>query len=192
MDKRIEKTKQILYQSFKELLKEKKYSEIVIQDILDKSTIARSTFYAHFKTKDDVLNSVLNDIFNHCFSTSLKEEKTHDFTGSSVFNYEKTITHILYHFSEEKDLIQAIIQNDCKDAFFEKLRDKIKPITEKIVIEKLLTYKEVPYKLTLEATNEMFIVIIKHWFSYDCQKSPEEIAKYYFDLIYPPKNYLVR
>lgn len=183
MDKRIIKTQETIYKAFEELLKEKSYNNLVIQDILDKCKIARSTFYSHYKTKEDLLKSILNNIFSHCFSPHLLKEKTHNFSDENIKNYKHIITHILYHLLDEKELIKAIISNDCRETFFEELRKKVLPLTEKIAKEKLEKNKSIPYKLTLEANNEMFIVLVKHWFSFDCQKSPEEISKYYFLLI---------
>ena len=53
MDKREEKTLNKIHYSFTKLINEKDYENITIQDILDDSKVSRSTFYAHYKTKDD-------------------------------------------------------------------------------------------------------------------------------------------
>ena len=80
MDKREEKTLNKIHYSFTKLINEKDYENITIQDILDDSKVSRSTFYAHYKTKDELLLSVTNHIFTHVFSKTLEEEKTHDFS----------------------------------------------------------------------------------------------------------------
>jgi len=43
---------------FTELLGEKPYDEILGQDILDRAGIGRTTFYAHYFDKEDVLGSI--------------------------------------------------------------------------------------------------------------------------------------
>ncbi|MEM7335702.1 MAG: TetR/AcrR family transcriptional regulator [Chloroflexota bacterium] len=55
IDRRIRKTKQSLRQALLALLLEKSYEEITVQQILDEADVGRSTFYAHFKDKDDLL-----------------------------------------------------------------------------------------------------------------------------------------
>lgn len=58
MDRRSEKTKEAIEQSFYQLLSEKKYPEITIQDILDRANVGRSTFYSHFHTKDELVTTI--------------------------------------------------------------------------------------------------------------------------------------
>ena len=48
--------KQIL-DSFKELLKEKPFEKISVQDIIEKAHISRSTFYRHFQDKYDLMTA---------------------------------------------------------------------------------------------------------------------------------------
>ena len=109
MDKRIVKTNHQLYEALGKLLNEKPYSKITIEDLLKESKVSRSTFYAHFKTKDEVLISITTMIINHVFSHSLKEETTHDFSKASIFDYTHLVTHTLYHLHDEKKLIEAIL-----------------------------------------------------------------------------------
>ena len=80
MDKRQEKTLDAIYEAFTKLINSKDYDEITIQDILNESKIGRSTFYCHFKDKNELLLSISRHIFEHVFSHSLKEEATHDFS----------------------------------------------------------------------------------------------------------------
>ena len=101
MNKKIEDTNEKIYNAFSEVLLLKDYNDVRIQDVLDKSGVARSTFYAHYKTKEDLLKSVCTTIFSHVFSHVLKEEKSHDFSRSSIFDYKHFITHIFYHIKDE-------------------------------------------------------------------------------------------
>jgi len=174
MNLKINKTDKKLYEALNTLLKEKKYNDIIVQDILNLSLVSRGTFYNHYKNKDELLLSILNNIFDHCFFLS---------NNKDIFNYKNYIAHILSHFKENKELISSIINSDAKELFLDEIRERIKPITEKIIQEKLIKNKEVPYKLNLETANESFIVIIKHWFNHNLEANPETIASYYFALV---------
>jgi AcrR family transcriptional regulator len=55
MDRRVRRTRALLHRSLIQLILEKGYSKITVQDILDRADVGRSTFYAHFRSKDDLL-----------------------------------------------------------------------------------------------------------------------------------------
>ncbi len=64
-DRRMVRTQTQLRQALHELILEKPYERISVQDILDRANIGRSTFYAHFQDKDDLLlNSLPEKILN--------------------------------------------------------------------------------------------------------------------------------
>lgn len=56
-DPRIRRTKQRLHDSLLQLSMERGYDAVTVQDVLTHSETARSTFYAHFRDKDDLLLS---------------------------------------------------------------------------------------------------------------------------------------
>jgi AcrR family transcriptional regulator len=55
LDRRVQRTHQLLHQALVELIMEKSYDQITVQDILDRANIGRATFYAHFTDKDALL-----------------------------------------------------------------------------------------------------------------------------------------
>ena len=180
MDKRIKKTNHSLYEALGRLLSKKSYNKITIEDLLQESGISRSTFYAHFKTKDEVLVSITTMIFSHVFSHSLKEETTHDFSKASLFDYSHLITHTLYHLHDEKALINAILSSESKDIFLRDLRNEITPIAEKALDLGILRLKELPKELRVSEIVENFIVTILYWFNTDCKETPETLTTYFF------------
>ena len=56
-DRRVRRTRQLLRDALVELTLERGYDRITVQDILDKADVGRSTFYAHYRDKDDLLVS---------------------------------------------------------------------------------------------------------------------------------------
>jgi AcrR family transcriptional regulator len=54
-DRRVERTRRLLTEALMELIREKGYDDITVQDVLDRADVGRSTFYAHFRNKDQLL-----------------------------------------------------------------------------------------------------------------------------------------
>ncbi len=57
VDRRIQRTRQLLQDALIALLLEKGYDKITVQDIIDRANVGRSTFYAHYLDKDDLMES---------------------------------------------------------------------------------------------------------------------------------------
>jgi len=61
-DRRVQKTQTLLRQALLSLLAEKPYDAIVVKEILDRANVGRSTFYMHFRDKDDLLITGIDDM----------------------------------------------------------------------------------------------------------------------------------
>lgn len=56
-DRRVRRTRQLLIEALLALIIERGYEALSVQDILDRADVGRSTFYAHFRDKDDLLDA---------------------------------------------------------------------------------------------------------------------------------------
>jgi AcrR family transcriptional regulator len=54
-DRRVQKTRRALQEALISLILEKGYDAVMVQDILDRANVGRSTFYAHYQDKEDLL-----------------------------------------------------------------------------------------------------------------------------------------
>src|SRR5262244_2336456 len=68
-DRRVQKTKSLLHEALGSLIREKPYDGIVVQEILDRANVGRSTFYMHFSDKDDLLVSGIHDMLRSVHAT---------------------------------------------------------------------------------------------------------------------------
>ncbi len=61
-DRRVLRTRRLLRDALVTLILEKRYDKITVQDIIDRADVGRSTFYAHFQDKEDLLISGFTDV----------------------------------------------------------------------------------------------------------------------------------
>lgn len=61
-DPRPERTRTLLFDALLELIQEKRWDKIRVQDLLDRTGLGRSTFYAHFDNKFGLLTAAIPSI----------------------------------------------------------------------------------------------------------------------------------
>jgi AcrR family transcriptional regulator len=63
LDPRVKRTRGLILKAFEELLAEKNFESISVQDVTDRAQINRATFYAHFEDKYKLLNYWISQMF---------------------------------------------------------------------------------------------------------------------------------
>jgi AcrR family transcriptional regulator len=56
-DRRVTKSRQLLQRALARLISEKPFGKITVQQIIDRANVGRTTFYAHFQSKEDLFIS---------------------------------------------------------------------------------------------------------------------------------------
>ena len=78
-DRRVQKTHALLHRALGQLIREKDYDQITVGDILERADVGRSTFYTHFRDKDELLVSAMHDVLQAAQvtgqSTSLRPDE---------------------------------------------------------------------------------------------------------------------
>jgi AcrR family transcriptional regulator len=105
VDRRVQKTRKLLQDALIELVAEKGYESVSIQEILDRANVGRSTFYAHFQDKDQLLHSIL-DRLDELFEQHEKQ------LVDAAKNFENVdITDLARSLSPTLSLFQFVGQN---------------------------------------------------------------------------------
>ncbi|MCB0141244.1 MAG: helix-turn-helix transcriptional regulator, partial [Caldilineaceae bacterium] len=57
VDRRVRRSRKLLGEALLELVVEKPFGDITVQDIADRADMNRATFYLHFQSKEELLQS---------------------------------------------------------------------------------------------------------------------------------------
>ena len=178
-DRRVQKTKSAVMQAFEKLLMKKSYDDITIQDIIDEANIGRSTFYAHFETKDKLLEAICGALFDHIFAEHLNAEPGHDFSGSEE-DVAAKIVHTLYHLQEDRKRLSRIFSCESADLFWEYFQSRFSGFVRREIVPALLAdIKDVPQDYVVDFICNAFIGTVKWWFYQGLTSTPEDVSRYF-------------
>jgi AcrR family transcriptional regulator len=128
IDPRAKRTRQLLVQAFTELLGKKEFQAITVQDIAERATVNRATFYAHFEDKYALLNYVIRENFQKMLASR--------FLGSCVLNEENLKRFMLVAFefleqfhsncSQPRRNFDPLIESQVQVLLYEALLDHFK------------------------------------------------------------------
>jgi AcrR family transcriptional regulator len=96
-DRRVRRTRERLHQALIDLILEKGYHQVTVQNLTERADVGRSTFYSHYETKDDLLVGLLDRLVED-IDVDLDTEPNGGFPGGfsalAVFRHVAANAHI--------------------------------------------------------------------------------------------------
>ncbi|AIQ70155.1 TetR/AcrR family transcriptional regulator [Paenibacillus graminis] len=124
-DLRILRTKQSIRKAWIELIQEKGYEAITIQDIADRAMINRNTFYLHYENKPDLLNTYMDELLSELKNAVVLCPISMNTYSISIL--ETVMQTILEHISHNTSFYYAmLIEENRIYPFREKMENIIK------------------------------------------------------------------
>lgn len=180
-DRRTGKTRQSISHALSDLMQEKKYSNITIQDIIDRANVGRSTFYAHFTTKDELFNCCVENIFeflnqNVADSIEYTEQRTRILPVAELFEHVKDNRRLIKGLmSVESAELLSIIQSYWNKKIDQYLKTQLPDGRE----------PKVPIHLLTNHISYTMIELLKWWVNNDTPYTSQQMDLYFQELINP-------
>ena len=178
-DRRKVKTIASLRTALIDLVLEKHYDEITVQDIIDRANVGRSTFYSHFRDKEDLL---IGD-----WKKFLGLIAAHVNLDASLHEPIAPVEALMMHLKDYHALYRALARSGKTDRLFavgtdylaQAIEEKLKGDTGKA--ENLPVSPEVfAYFLSLQIFG-----ILKWWLDHNMPYSPAEMGRMFQALVGP-------
>src|SRR5689334_5502011 len=135
-DRRKERTRQLLRDALLELIPEKGYEAITLQDITDRANVARPTFYLHFKDKQDLLFSSIREIYDDLVARQSDAHK-HTSLTESVMSLKQSDASDFQHVADFADFYRIMLSDKGSIAFVLMVLEYLSSIMCTEMVEKL-------------------------------------------------------
>ena len=188
MDRRQKKTRDAIFQAFTTLLSEKHYNQISVQEIIDRANVGRTTFYAHFETKDYLLKDLCEELFGHIIDTAmgLPHRHYHYSCGSAT---DSVFLHLLRHLQENDSNILELLSSQNNGIFLRYFKENLKElILRQYAYKGLIGNLTLPEDYLVNHISSSFVETVDWWLSHKMKVSPEEITEYFLSVIEPILN----
>lgn len=176
-DRRSKRTRQLLGSALVELMLEKRYNTITVQDILDRANIGRSTFYAHYSDKEDLLISEIERVIQE-----LEKYTSGHMTGTPLPSLE-----FFRHLQQQRRLIHAFVWGPAGERLMKDFQARVSKIVEQNL--SLLAGDEATFSLPLSLVanfvTSTLVLLLQWWFEQDLRSSPEEMDEMFRKLVMP-------
>jgi AcrR family transcriptional regulator len=188
LDRRVQRTRQLLREALTAVVLQKGYEATTVQDILDHANLGRSTFYSHYRDKDELLVSG----FEH-LRQIFEEHDARMPAGDPerpARMYPPTLL-FFKHASEHHKLYKAILQSKRGAEIVENYLYKMTSNLAGRHIKHLIPKGKktpVPQKLIVHFLVSSLLSILTWWINHDLPYSPEEVYDMYHRLTIPGLN----
>ncbi|SFR61603.1 transcriptional regulator, TetR family [Streptococcus equinus] len=168
--KQIKNTKDRLFCALICLMKDKKFEEIKIKDILEISQVSRRTFYRHFANKQELLNYYFEKVINEY----LKERQ--NFAQSD--NFDEMLAGSLEFWYRKRKVLSILIKHQHFDLFFQKFDSRTRKIFDSITLP-WFAYSDDVAKINyaVEFIAGGYYNVLRTWLKKENPEKPEEIAQ---------------
>ncbi|MFC2949155.1 TetR/AcrR family transcriptional regulator [Virgibacillus sediminis] len=118
MDKRVKRTKKEFQRTLLALLKEKKFEDITITEIVRKADYNRGTFYIHYDQKEDLLHETIDEMLAEL---RIAFRKPYQDLKNEINIMELSTICLFEHFLINKDFYQIMLSPRVPINFHEKM-----------------------------------------------------------------------
>ena len=193
-DRRVERTRTALKQALYELIDEKGYDQVTVEEITERANLGRATFYLHYRDKEDLL---LEDVIN------LVDQMVEETTGMPWLRWRQApdgsipmpnrpppMVLVFQHVAENAEHYRIILRGQGSYTVGERLREIIIQAIKDVGLARSqegFPEREIQVPLDVIANYYAGSVmgLVSWWLENEMPYSPEKMAEYFQRLFFP-------
>jgi AcrR family transcriptional regulator len=171
MDRRVARTRALLQQAHISLILEKGYDAITVEDICQAANVGRSTFYAHYASKEDLKRSGLEQLRkelaeHHTGLSWAPEESGRPVLGFSLPMFEHARDHI--------ELYRALVGSSGGAIALGAIRQMLSDLV-RAELSATRAGDTVPLELVIEYIVGAYVAVMTWWLDGGAKLSPQRV-----------------
>lgn len=187
-DRRVRRTRKLLHRALISLVLEGNYDSITIQKILDRADTGRSTFYAHFKSKDELLISGIREL-RDTLESAIQSERSQSKLCEAVVGFSLPM---FQHASEYREVYHALLNTHGWPIFRQHLEEMFDEIIRRECKAEIQRLKkadsDVPVDLFVHYLTAGFFSVLTWWLGRRSCLTPLQINEIFRSLVLPTIN----
>jgi AcrR family transcriptional regulator len=178
VDRRVQRTQDLLGDALISLILEKGYDRITIQEITERANVAYSTFFRHYRDKGELLTArlgvAIQDLIARIDASSAASNGISD--GMVIFQ----------HIYEHRTLYRVLLRSMETIQVRQRVTDMIAGINQKRCQSLDLPDGLIPLPVAANHIASSLLALIEWWLVHDMPYSIEQMAQIYDQLILAP------
>lgn len=181
IDRRALRTRATLHGALIRLILERDYDEISVGDIADAANVGRSTFYAHFTDKDDLLRSGLGPLRDMLLKEHKSAAAGEDHPALRTLGFSRFMT---AHLKEQHQLYRALMRGRAGPIVIDTLKELLSELVRaelaarKTASRRPVAAPEIGVRFVVGA----YISVMTWWLDRGAREPPEDIDRAFRDL----------
>jgi AcrR family transcriptional regulator len=178
-DRREWRTRRSLSDALIELILKKRYDAITVQNVIDRADVGRSTFYAHYRNKEDLFLSDWKRLLDW-FVSQIEWENV----GQGRF---VPVLELFRHVQEFHHFYRALARSKKTDLIFQTgvchLSERIDDVLTSLLVGK--PQPSVPVAVLSNYLASEILALLKWWTEHSMPYPPERMDEMFHELVVP-------
>lgn len=194
LDRRVRKTRHALREAMLNLMEEKGYDQVTVEELTSRADIGRTTFYLHYNAKQDLLieqfGELMDQLVAQLSQIPLSAWRQDGDLMAVDTHPKRPICMIFQHAAENEELYRIVLQGEGVDQAAERLQAIMTNAVNAYLRHKLGDESE---QLTLQIPIDVFanyfagalLGVIKWWLEAGMPYTSQEMETMFFQMFLP-------
>ncbi|MBK8027085.1 MAG: TetR/AcrR family transcriptional regulator [Chloroflexi bacterium] len=173
-DRRVRRTRELLQKALLELLQSRDYDLVTIQDVTDRAGVGRTTFYLHYRSKED--------LYHHAHRAEVARIAGPPLTRAELLAEDppERMVAVYAHHWATLDQLRMVYFGKDSDVIFRQQRDDS---AQHIAVHLQVTFSGLRFKVPVDVVATVLAVseidLMMWWIEKHIVYTPEQMAAYF-------------